>query len=64
MTFDEKQNEELNKLQNALVSQSFDRKDPYSTNRTLYNPTNGDLYVTITDINGNTRRQVFNLLSD
>ena len=43
MNFEQKQKEELEKLENALTSQSlqYDPKDPYSTDRTLYNPTNG-----------------------
>ncbi len=64
MTFEELQKREADRLANNAISQSFDRKDPYSTNRTLYNPASGDLYVTITDSNGNVRRKVFNLLSD
>jgi hypothetical protein len=38
--------------------------DPFTTNRTLFNPESGDLYITITDKNGRIRRQVINLLSD
>jgi len=66
MNFEQKQKEELERLENALASQSlhYDIKDPYSTDRTLYNPTNGDLYVTIIDKNGRARRTVVNLMGD
>ena len=66
MNFDQKQIEELEKLNNALASQSlqYDPNDPYSTDRTLYNPTNGDLYVTIREKNGRIRRTVVNLMGE
>jgi hypothetical protein len=66
MNFDQKQREELEKLNNALASQSlqYDAKDPYSTDRTLYNPTTGDLYVTIREKNGRIRRTVVNLMGE
>jgi hypothetical protein len=66
MNFDQKQREELEKLNNALASQSlqYDPKDPYSTDRTLYNPTTGDLYVTIREKNGRIRRTVVNLMGE
>ncbi len=38
--------------------------DPYNTHKTLFNPSNGDLYITITDKHGRIRRQVINLLGD
>ena len=66
MNFDQKQREELEKLNNELASQSlqYEPKDPYSTDRTLYNPTTGDLYVTIREKNGKIRRTVVNLIGD
>ena len=66
MNFDQKQIEELEKLNNELASQSlqYEPKDPYSTDRTLYNPTTGDLYVTIREKNGKIRRTVVNLMGD
>jgi hypothetical protein len=66
MNFEQKQKEELEKLENALTSQSlhYDPKDPYSTDKTLYNPTTGDLYVTIREKNGRIRRTVVNLMGD
>lgn len=66
MNFDQKQREELEKLNNSLASQSlqYDVKDPYSTDRTLYNPTTGDLYITIREKNGKIRRTVVNLMGD
>lgn len=66
MNFDQKQIEELEKLNNTLASQSlqYEPKDPYSTDRTLYNPTTGDLYVTIREKNGKIRRTVVNLMGD
>lgn len=66
MNFDQKQREELEKLNNALASQSlqYDVRDPYSTDRTLYNPTTGDLYVTIREKNGRIRRTVVNLMGE
>lgn len=38
--------------------------DPYTTDKTLFNPSNGDLYITITDKNGRIRRQVINLFGE
>ncbi len=38
--------------------------DPLTTNKKMFNPSTGDLYITITDKNGRIRRQVINLLSD
>jgi hypothetical protein len=38
--------------------------DPFATNKTLFNPESGDLYITTTDKNGRIRRRVINLLSD
>ena len=66
MNFDQKQIEELEKLNNTLASQSlqYEPKDPYSTDRTLYNPTKGDLFVTIKEKNGKIRRTVVNLMGD
>ena len=66
MNFDETQKKELEKLDTALASQSlqYDPKDPYSTDRTLYNPTNGDLYITVRQANGKIRRTVVNLIGD
>lgn len=51
-------------LQNKERKEKVKQPDPYTTNRTLYNPTTGDLYITISDENGNVRRNVINLLSD
>jgi hypothetical protein len=60
----EEQNEkELDKL-NTQLSKKREQPDPYNTNKKLYNPSTGDLYITITDKNGNTRRQVINLMGD
>jgi hypothetical protein len=64
MELDPKQKEELEKLEKGIQEKKFDRKDPYSTNRTLYNPQNGDMYVTVTDSNGNIKRKVFNLFGE
>jgi hypothetical protein len=64
MDLDQKQKEELERLEKEIQEKKFDRKDPYSTHRTLYNPQNGDMYITVTDSNGNVKRKVFNLLGD
>jgi hypothetical protein len=66
MNFESKQKEELEKLTNALASQSlqYDPKDPYSTDKTLYNPTTGDLYVSIREKSGRVKRTVVNLMGD
>lgn len=48
----------------SLKKEVKKQADPFQTNKTLYNPTTGDLYITITDKNGNVRRNVINLLND
>lgn len=37
--------------------------DPIRSNRKLYNPSTGDLYITTSDTQGRIRRSVINLLS-
>lgn len=40
------------------------RIDPFETERTLYNPVSGDLYISVTDKEGRVSRRTFNLLSN
>ncbi len=47
-----------------LKTQKRVQPDPYNTHKTLFNPANGDLYITITDKHGRIRRQVINLLGE
>lgn len=55
--------EELDKINQQIKEKRY-QPDPYSTHKTLYNPSNGDLYISVTDKNGNIRRKVVNLLGD
>jgi hypothetical protein len=63
MELEKKQLEDLKKIEDGVVERKF-QPDPYLTNRTLYNPTNGDLYITVSDKNGNIRRKIINLLGE
>ena len=56
------QNQDLEKIKKGLVGKS--QPDPYIDKRTLYNPATGDLYISTSDINGNIRRKVINLLGE
>lgn len=56
------QKKDLEKIKTGLVSKS--QPDPYSDRRTLYNPATGDLYISVSDVNGNIRRKVINLLGE
>jgi len=58
-----KNKEELDKI-NKEISKKREQPNPYNTNKTLYNPSTGDLYISVTDKNGNVRRQVVNLLGE
>ena len=49
---------------NKKLSKARTQPDPYSTHKRLYNPSTGDLYISVTDKNGNVRRQVVNLMGD
>ena len=60
---EDKNKEELDKI-NKQISKKREQPDPYTTNKKLYNPSTGDLYITVTDKNGNTRRQVINLMGE
>lgn len=57
------QKEELDKLDKELTKKR-EQPDPYTTHKRLYNPSTGDLYITVTDKNGAIRRQVINLFGD
>jgi hypothetical protein len=63
MDLEKKQLEDLKKIEDGIVERKS-QPDPYTSNRTLYNPTNGDLYVSVSDKNGNIRRKVINLLGE
>lgn len=63
MELEPKQLEDLDKIEKGLVSKRT-QPDPYSTNRTMYNPSTGDLYISVTDKGGNIRRKVVNLLGE
>lgn len=60
---EDKNKKELDKI-NQQISKKREQPDPYKTHKTLYNPSTGDLYISVTDKNGNVRRQVVNLLGD
>lgn len=48
-------------IQNQQVGR---RINPFETERTLYNPVNGDLYISVTDKEGRVSRRIFNLLNN
>lgn len=60
---EKEQKDELEKL-NKQISKKREQPDPYSTHKRLYNPSTGDLYISVTDKNGNVRRQVINLMGE
>lgn len=60
---EDKQKKELEKLDKELTTKR-EQPDPYATHKKLYNPSTGDLYITITDKNGMIRRQVINLMGE
>jgi hypothetical protein len=62
MTSEEKRKKDLEAMKNSKPKRV--QPDPFITNRTLFNPESGDLYITITDKNGRISRKVINLLSD
>ena len=62
MELEPKQKSDLEKISKGLASRI--QPDPYVDRRTLYNPATGDLYVSVSDINGNIRRKVINLLGE
>jgi hypothetical protein len=63
MDLEKKQLEDLEKIQKGLATKR-NQLDPYSTQKTLYNPSTGDLYVSVVDKNGNIRRKIINLLGE
>jgi translation elongation factor EF-G len=62
MELEPKQKKDLEKISKGLASRT--QPDPYVDRRTLYNPATGDLYISVSDINGNIRRKVINLLGE
>lgn len=60
----DKLKKELEQLKSKDTKSKKVQPDPYNTHKTLYNPANGDLYISVTDKNGNVRRKVINLLAD
>ena len=63
MTSEEKRKKDLEAMKLSKAPKRV-QPDPYNTHKTLFNPSNGDLYITITDKHGRIRRQVINLLGD
>jgi uncharacterized FlaG/YvyC family protein len=63
MDLEKKQLEDLEKIQKGLATKR-NQLDPHSTQKTVYNPSTGDLYVSVVDKNGNIRRKVINLLGE
>lgn len=55
MTSEEKIKQQREQLKKEI-------SNPLGSNRKLYNPTTGDLYITTTDKNGFVKRSVINLL--
>lgn len=62
MELEPNQKNDLEKIKRGLASKT--QPDPYSDRRTLYNPATGDLYISVSDVNGNIRRKVINLLGE
>lgn len=60
---EEENKKELEKI-NKQIKEKRQQPDPYKSHKRLYNPSTGDLYVSVTDSNGNIRRKVVNLLGD
>lgn len=60
---EKEQKDELEKL-NKQISTKREQPDPYATHKKLYNPSTGDMYISVTDKNGNVRRQVINLMGE
>lgn len=63
MELEDTQRQDLEKINKGLVERKH-QPDPYVDKRTLYNPATGDLYISVSDINGNVRRKVINLLGE
>ena len=63
-TLDPKQQEELNRLNGALVSQSLQPEDRKLLNRKLYNPQTGELQLFVDNGKGGVKLTSVNLLGD
>jgi hypothetical protein len=61
---DSKQQEELDKLNRALVSQSLQPEDRKLLNRKLFNPQTGELQLFADDGKGGVKLTSVNLLGD
>ena len=61
---DSKQREELERLNQALVSQSLSVEDKKLLNRKLFNPQTGELQLFADDGNGGVKLSSINLFGD
>jgi hypothetical protein len=55
MTFEELQRQEVERLNNALVSQSLQPEDIKQMNRKVFNPQTGELQLLVDNGNGGVR---------
>ena len=63
-TLDPNQQEELNRLNGALASQSLQPEDRKLLNRKLYNPQTGELQLFVDNGKGGVKLTSVNLLGD
>jgi hypothetical protein len=61
---DPKQQEELDRLNQALVSQSFQPEDRKLLNRKIFNPQTGELQLFVDNGNGGVKMASINLFGD
>lgn len=61
---DQKQREELERLNRALVSQSLHSEDKQLLNRKLFNPQTGELQLFVDDGKGGVKLSSVNLFGD
>ncbi len=64
MTFEELQRQEVERLNNALVSQSLQPEDKKLLRRKLYNPQTGELQLFADNGKGGVKLTSVNLLGD
>jgi hypothetical protein len=61
MTFEELQLKELERLNNALVSQSLQPEDIKKMNRKMFNPQTGELQLLVDDGRGGVKMAAVNI---
>jgi len=61
MTFEELQLQELQRLNNALVSQSLQPEDIKQMNRKMFNPQTGELQLLVDNGNGGVKMASVNI---